>query len=94
MYKAIVNNVIHGKEIGACVLCQDFKTLDEAIREAETHVVGEQYAINIREYDESKSFTIAPGYDIDTGVVVYDDLGNTKDLRAKTQMMEEEEIER
>ena len=93
MYKAIVNNVIHGKEIGACVLCQDFKTMDEAIREAETHVIGEQYAIRIIGYDESKPFTVAPGYEIDTGVTVYDDFGNTKDLRARNQM-EEEEIER
>ncbi len=71
IYKAAITNIVKGKNIGTCVLCQDFDSMNAAIEEAKTHIVGEKYSLEVREYDVAKGCIIAFGSEADTGTTVY-----------------------
>lgn len=84
LYKAAVYNIVDGKNIGGMLLVQDFNTLNSAVKEAETHRIGEMSIIEVREYDISNGATIAwNNPKLDTGTVVYRDVKSIQDAIEK-----------
>lgn len=76
-YKAAISNIVDGKDIGTSLLVQDFNTLNAAIKEAETHKVGEMAVIEVREYNVVPDETIIVAWNnpnIDSGETVYRDV--------------------
>jgi len=76
-YKAAISNIVDGKDIGTSLLVQDFNNLNAAVKEAETHKVGEMSVIEVREYNVVPDETIIVAWNnpnIDSGETVYRDV--------------------
>jgi len=72
-YKAAITNIFDGRKDVTSVLCQDYKSIESATKEAKTHVYGDRYSLEVREYSTEPGgrAIIAFGQPFDTGKTVY-----------------------
>ncbi len=74
-FKAIIHNILDGRDVGTSVYTEDYLSLNDAIKDAGEHTLSPLSIIEVREYDASEGATIAVGDpSLDTGREVYRDI--------------------
>lgn len=75
-FKALIQNFIGKNSLGKCVLTEDFLSLDDAIKAAESHKYGDSSIIKVRKYQvrDYLPTIVAFGTKFDTGRLVFKEM--------------------
>ena len=75
-FKALIENFVGKNSLGKCVLNEDFLSLDDAIKAAESHKYGDASIIKVRKYQirDYLPTIVAFGTKFDTGRLVFKEI--------------------